>query len=690
MKTRKMTKSTFALTVLASSLTVAYGTARSAESDEVAEMIQPSSTVSVGVGQWDKKRPKMGGFDGMRKERSYLLLDADLQKREEASGTWLNLSITNLGTDNREIRGEYLQQGSQGVTVEYSRFRSDAPYTINTNITGIGTSRQALGANIPNTAIGSGADYQLGIVRNKGGLSFYKNLMPNLDLNFKLSSEDKKGTRLSTNGDGLFVADLINWTTRKAEATLDYTGESLQLSGGYLGSWFKNSHVLGYVAHQGSGNLMTQPLDNQAHQGFVSGSYSFTPTTKGTFKLAFTRGTQNEPLQTAGISSATYGNVPNLHGKVDTTLMQLGLTAKPLPQLSVVAGLRYQDVEDKSWQFGSVRSTSNTANITLNTSPYSYKTTSGKLEGTYTLPQGYSLTAGMDSFEQTRTVVTMIQGVAYQAYVPGRTVLEEATYRLQLRKSLSETLNGSLAYLQSNRDGSDFSLSTQVGTAVVSPVNSADRDRHKLRMLLDWSPIEKLDLQLAAEGSKDDYGSTARPQGLDKGYASLLSLDINYRLSDSWLITGWYANNTNEANYKSYGTATNDMLKQQIDTGNAIGLNLTGKITAKTKIGADLSWSNDRTAFMQTNSNGTATGAGAPEISSTAMRFKFFAEHALDKSADLRFDLIHERWRTDDWQWTYNSGLPWQYGTVSDGTTVITTPRQNATFIGARYILKFQ
>jgi predicted porin len=70
-------------------------------------------------------------------------------------------------------------------------------------------------------------------------------------------------------------------------------------------------------------------------------------------------------------------------------------------------------------------------------------------------------------------------------------------------------------------------------------------------------------------------------------------------------------------------------------------------------------------------------------------RLKLFTEYALQKNADLRVDVIFENWESDDWQWVYSSGLAWQYGTATDGTTVITDPKQNAIFLGARYTYKF-
>ncbi len=691
-------KFAFAKTVLAVSLTTAFGSAWSAENASVDELIKPTSQVSIGVGGWTKDRPNLGTSDGMRKAETYLLLDADIRKRDESSGTWLNLSVGNLGTKNREIRGEYLQQGNQGVVLEYNEFRKDAPFTINSNNIGIGSNTQALGANIPNTAIGTGTNYQFGTDRKNLGLSFYKNLMPDLDFNAKFSTETKKGNQITTNGSAMFVADLIDRTTNKAEVTLNFNREALQVAAGYYGSWFKNNNSLGYVTAPG-GNQMTQPLDNQSHQLFVDGSYRFSPTTKGTFKVSYSRGTQDETLPTGNLAlpASTYALIPNLLGKVDTTLLQFGLTAKPIPKLSLVANIRYQDIDDKTPQYGTVPQADGTGTLVINSTPISYRTTNGKLEGTYLLPEGYSATAGIDYNRQDRTVYTSINGVAYNAYVPFRSKVDETTLRLQLRKSLSETINGSIAYLQSDRSGSQFEGSTQLGTAQVSPVHTADRERQKLRFAMDWTPVERLALQLNVESADDRYGNGERWQGLQRGKADLYSFDANYQLSDTWQVSGWYSRNTNDAHFDNRRLTAGNISRQrdQNDTGDALGLNLTGLVNSKTKVGAEITLARDKTTFVQSQSDGAALidnalAVVAPDIVSKSLNLKFFATRSLDKNSDLRLDLAYQKWLSNDWQWTYQNGLPWQYGTATDGTTVITTPKQDSTFISIRYIYKFQ
>jgi hypothetical protein len=96
-------------------------------------------------------------------------------------------------------------------------------------------------------------------------------------------------------------------------------------------------------------------------------------------------------------------------------------------------------------------------------------------------------------------------------------------------------------------------------------------------------------------------------------------------------------------------------------------------------VGTELSWAHDRTVFDQSNSNGAATGAIAPDHEQDHSA-QIVCRLRLDKQSNVRFDLIHEKWNSNDWQWLFTDGKPWQFGAVgTDGTTVITTPNQNST-----------
>lgn len=684
----------FALTALAAAMMAFYGPVIAAEESDIEKIINPDSSISVGIGHINKDRPQNGIFDGMRDDGGYLLLDGDLTQRNNETGTWRSLSIRNLGTDARELSAEYLQQGNQGVTFEYNLMPREAPYTLNTNLIGLGTTTQTVGTNITTGAL-TGTNVQLGFEREKIGLGFYKNLqsfMPGLDLKVNFSNETKEGNRhWSRGGAAEFAAEPIDWTTRQLEATLNYVADKFQLSGGYIGSWFDNSN--GLVTSIGSSTYyLSLPFDNQAHQLFATGAYKFTPATTGTFKVAYTHATVDERIPTADVGAVTkFVNAPsNFDAEVNTTLVQVGLTSRPMPKLNVSANLRYHDVKDETPVYDLVGNNTTLA-VSGHSTPLSYKTISGKLEGTYRLEQGYSVTAGVDISNQDRTVPlgTIAAGRDTERYVPFRSELDETTYRLQLRKSLSETLNGSLAYLHSDRDGSDFSIARGANVDQIAPLHIADRERDRVRLTADWSPTDALGVQLNIETSNDDYGQTAaRPHGVHEGKANVYSIDASYRLSEAWKTSVWYSRDNNKIYQTGRGpSGTGIKDAEQKDIGDSIGVNLSGQINAKTKVGADLSWTREESSIYQNWDSGAVTQV--PDITSTAVRIKLFAEYALKKNGSLQFEVIHERWKSDDWTWTYNNGTAFQYGSSTDGTAVVFDPKQNATFVGVSYKFKF-
>lgn len=711
----------FALSALTVAMLGFYGQAGAAEEADLAQITKPDSSVSIGLGNWSSDRPQMGMYDGMRNDGTYLLFDADIVKRDDATGTWQSLTVRNAGTKTPEVRAEYLEQGRQGVSVEYSKLRRDTPYLINTGTTGIGTTEQVVG-NIATGAL-TGKNLNLAMERETFGLGFYKNLAQGLDLKLNFTNQTKEGNRpWGRGGAAEFAAEPIDWNTRILEATLGYTGEKLQLQGGYNGSWFENANELVCTRTSGqtcwtttSPYYLSLPMDNQAHQAFLNGAYKFNPTTTGNFRVSYTHATQDEHLPTADITGLAWASAPsNLKGELNTTMVNLGVSSRPMPQLSLVANLRYHDVQDDTPEVRYVQTGS--PGTTVNNTPLSYTTMTGKLEGTYSLPDGYSVTAGAEYTDQDRTVPVgrLDAGVDQERYVPFRKQIDELTYRLQFKKSLSETLNGGLSYLHSKRDGSLYSeaLHSEPGEGVeidaIDPLNIADRKRDKIRVNLDWAPTDKLSLQFNYENGKDKY--TGHTYGLREGKTWLASLDASFALNADWSVDAWVSRDVTEADQLGWregsptsgGTQgnTNAYLEKEAnlrDTGNSLGLGLKGRLSPKLKLGADLSWTRTKSEYDQDFEKliGTGvtyisgTGGALSDITSTATRIKLFAEYALKKNADLRFDVIHERWKTNDWTWQFSDGSAFQYGTSQDGTTVITDPKQNATYIGARYKYRF-
>lgn len=719
----RTTRHAFRLSALASALLLAASPSSAAD-PEVDELVKPDSSVSLGIGHWSGDRPQQGIYDAMRDSGTYGLLDADILKRDDASGTWLKLKATDLGLDNREIRGDYIRQGDFGGFLEYGRTTRDNPYTINTGLQGIGTENLTVGTSLGTSFLSR--DVDLGTTREQVRLGGFKNIAPGLDLKIDFKNEDKTGTRQAGWGSAaLFSVEPIDSTTRQLEAMLQFTGQKLQWSGGYYGSWYDNHNSLllqqlngvtgGSNPSFNSVTPMSLPLSNQAHQMFIDGGYAFTPTTRGTFKLAYTRATQDEHLPSYDLTGANapFVDAPSsLNGRVDTTLAQFGLTSRPIPKLSITGSLRYYDVNDKTPVRGFVGN--NTTHVaTVYNTPHSYTTTSGKLEATYRLPMNFSVTGGVDHSDQDRS-----RPKVGDVYVPFRTSIRETSYRLQLRRSLAETLNGSLAYIRSDRDGASYTAADASApeSNQINPLHIADRERDKWRASLDWEPVENLSLQFRIDHSRDRYPHKGRLYGLRDGSSEVYSIDGSYAFSEDLVLSTWYSYDVTKARNVSFrdgtsGAADAVMETKLKDVGDSFGIALRGKLTARFEGGVGFDWFKSTSSYPQElvlsgagSTYPTGTTGPVPDIKNKLLRLKLDGKYAIDKTSEVRFDLIHERWKTNDWSWSFADGSPFSYYNgnitctgcsttpvnVQDGTTVTAKTTQTNNFIGVRYIYRFR
>lgn len=676
----------FPLTAIAATWLTAFGSAGAAEGDDIAQHTKPESTVSAGVGYVDSDGARFGQYTGMHKSGGYGLFDLDIVKRDDATGTWFKLDGRNLGLDNRELKFEHSRQGDWGYSIDFSQTPRYEPYTVNTAVTGIGS------ANLTIPAVSTaGTPTQLKTKREAIGFGFSKVLPGNWDLQVRFRNEEKDGARLfargTTGGAGLFefAPEPIHSTTRQIEATIGYTGERLQLSGGYYGTTYDNKNTAlnftGGNAGLSTFNPIGLPPDNQSHQLHLSGGYNFTTTTRGNFKVAYARATQNDAFITGANVPLAPGIGANLDGRVDTTLVQAGITARPMPKLSLLANLRYEDRDDRT----PVRlyNTLATGTSTFNgeNEPRSIKKTSGKLEASYALPMNFRLTGGVD-YEQKERSVSPVRIVSH------RDKTDETSYRVELRHTLSETVTGALAYVHSDRGGSDF-LTTVLnngtaGSNLIAPIHLADRKRDKVRLSVNWTPTEQLGLQFMLEEAQDKYSARdALGLGPQKGKAQNYSLDASYTFSEKWQATAWASHNDNRMDQTSAVSASAAQIWAAAlrNRGDAFGLGVQGKPNARLEFGADLSYSNITDEYRQQAVTGAAR-TSLPDVSTKLTSLKLFGKYALQKNAGLRLDYIYDRFNTNDWTWT-----TWTY---TDGTTLTQNPTQTTNFLGISYYYKWQ
>jgi MtrB/PioB family decaheme-associated outer membrane protein len=717
-------------TVIALALIAAFGSAYAADAQEV----EGSATVGVGAVIGNRADRELfdqySGYPPGSTVRG--ILGADYYRRNNETGASTSFRARDLLDNNRELGFRWTHPGDWKFSADYRELQRVDPFVPNAGTIGAGTTTPQV---LPLLGgAGTGSDVDMKTKRTGLGLGFSKVLSSRWHFDVNLSTEKKEGSRLFgvgfncpssvATGCGGTSASAVGWgllmlpepidsTHTQADARFTFGGEKLSLSVGYYGSFYRNANgslnpgVPGSLynplrtgllpASAGLQSILSNPValwpDNQAHQFDVTGGYAFTPTTHGNFKLAYSEATQTQNFASAGFTAGPAG-ISDLGGKVTTTLGQVGVSARPMPRLSLNANLRYEHRSDSTpLALYGVEGTTFYTNR-----HYPLTTTRGKVEGIYQFDRGWRGLLGVTANTVDRGDFT--QSSAIGGVTALRQKNDETGVRAELRKRVSETLSGALGLESSKRTGSNWLRGTGIGVTEVAdpnsaaaqavfatgvfPVNLADRQRDKVKFSADWQASEKLGLQLVAETGQDRY-DVPSAYGVRKSAMHQINLDANYALNDNWNLTG----------FVSYGKQQLDQARPNAaymafdDKSMTLGAGMTGKISSKIDVGGNLSWMDDRNVYAQTlvptadagSAALLAATGGLPDITFRQLSLKLFGRYTIDKTSLIRVDLVHLRSRWNDWGWNYN-GVPFMY---SDGTTVNYKSSQAATFVGVTY-----
>lgn len=696
------------LSALALAVSMAFPVSSAIAQEDVAELISPNTAeASVKLQYLDDVNPLYRQYYGINDDGVNASADVKVIQRSDA-GRWLRIEGRDLGLRTQEFGASIEQQGDWKIGIDYNQIPRFAPFEVSTRVTGIGHDTLNLGSRFD--------DKDLKTERTATSLTATKFISKSLQANVSFKNEDKKGERLfGSNGNvggylgQLFAPEPIDSTHRQIEASLDYATEKFYVSGSYYGSFFENKAGKGLfvnygttggagnpVAVQGTPTAMS-PLslapDNQAHQFALAGGYNWSRDTRANLKVSKTFATQDDSfLPSSAVPYLPGMTRSDLGGKVDTTNVFGSLTSRVTDKLNLLASWAYEDRDDRTPQLDYA---SYNGKI-LQNNPESQTTHRGKFEASYRLPRGYNLTAGYDyDFRKYEGMDELY-----------RDEMTENTYRIDVRKSFSDTVNGSLTLAHSERDGSRWGTSPilvktstgAVGEHWTAPLQFSDRERDKLKLMVDWMPIDPLSVQFAYEYALDDYKTRMLDVGLNEGRSELFSLDASYRFSDRWKANMWYSHGTNDIEQKSMnstygskcdGAGSSDPTKDTAErvkntcvpwgtdlqlSSSALGAGFDGQINSKLSIGGQYLYSRDVNKYDISYADaGTFSsirqGAGVlPDTEYTLNTLRLFAKYAVTKATAIRLDYVWDRRELDDYTWS-----SWTY---SDGTKVLVNPDQ--------------
>jgi MtrB/PioB family decaheme-associated outer membrane protein len=745
--------------------------AGAALADEVQDLTNPNtSDVSIHVQDLNRVNPLYRYYSGINQSGADYSVDANVVNRD-ANGDWLKIQARDLGIPGiQEFGISYEKQGDWRVGLDYNEITKYSPYTINTKVGGVGSGSLNLNQDFMSYQ-GLGPESSLSLERTATTLSASKFLSDNFKFNFSIKNENKSGeimsgseagsrtglTTANTNGavtpvnsaiTGLayatqyFAPQPEDYKHSQISASVDYFTKTFQLSAGYYGSFFTNANHALNITPGADGSLsaitnptsavystmaassvpwISMPPDNHFQQLYVDGAYSFSDRTHANFKLTTGQTVQNSPF-IPGISAGPGGvgvfnptgviyapgiTNGNLGGEVDTTSAAVNVTSRLAKDLDLLASWRYENRNDKTPQLAYTTGAYNVQN--------SEKTNNGKLELGYRLAEGYRLT-GSFKYDETETPPPLLPADNETTW---RDQVHENTLSVALRKSMSETLNGSVTLAHASRTGGAWSLAPvgllptsgatfPTATNVTSPLQWGDRTRDTVKLMVDWNPIAPLSLQAYYEYGNDKYPSTlvgpAQTQvpgyaltqmGLLNGKTGLVGLDAAYAINKNWKANAFFTYSQNKTSQAEEQTARGSVPQTCADTSAAFSctpwtadLNLSGAVVGAGVNGTMGSWilrakylyEKDFTSYkigytdIGVYSQVPVNSGPLPDTSYTTNRLQLSAVYPYSKTTTLRFDYIYDVQDISDYTWA-----GW---TFSDGTRVNQSPHQVTQAIG--------
>lgn len=596
----------------------------------------------------------------------------------------------------------------------------------------------------------------------------------NVALNYKrekkegtqLSGAPMQTVNSSENRSTFLAPDPIDYTTDLFDAVARYADDKLQAQVGYHVSLFDNAiQSLGWdsLACFEDGGGIASPCtgeggltgrlgmmpDNQFHRLKASGGYTLSEDTRLTGSLSFGRATQNEAfLPYSTRIDIAMPATASLNGRVDTTHADIKLNSKLTHETTLTAGYKYDDRDNRTqvnqYTYYIADNTSlpaNEATVRTNT-PLSKKQQKLYADIDYDLSSATSLKLGYD-YDKVKHNYEPTDGDT------------EHTLKAEVKHSFNDTSSGGVAYAYSDRNASAYNgmapaMATHTATylkslcvapntflynGVVTACNGVavagtfeattpyldtpalrkyfltDRKRDKLRGYANFTPSEKLELQVGTSYYKERYPEAETGYGLTKATGWSANFDANWVATDAVSGLFFAAFEDYETEQRESDTKNKPLGREQNTQaffdqyGGVISRDdrsLTLGLGLKVKQDDSFDWGGNLTHTTTTGSTsfgnlGTATsvtfGSAAnnlwpmPDTVTRLSRLDLFAKYKVQKDLTLNVKYIYEQYRSVDWAWDSQTIATQPTNFIS---TQQTSPDYRVHMIGASLTYSFK
>jgi len=778
-------------------LVMAAGVQAAETSDLVRELTQPTSLIEVGALYVTQTSWKFGEYNGLDNRGGYVIGNIFAYGGGGADSTFRwSIVGTNLGLDTRSILGEVGDQGRYRLWAGYDQIPRRYPDTYTTIFQGSGSTSLTLPGNYPAastrlavtntvpgilsnwnniqtpnataTTEGGGPGYvipgdmqkvEVGTERKRTTLGFSAPLGWGWDFKITGKHEDKDGTKLTGVNIGRFsgvsaiLPEPIDSSTDQVEATLGWIGEKGFFSIGYYGSFYRNNINLWTVENPGANNAVMNNVarlqgapDNQMNQLNIAGRYNFTPSTKLTIAGSYARLTQNEQFIDSPAGSTWVIPVSSADAKVINTYFQAKLSSRWSKELNTNATYKYEDRDNKTPvnTFLTTGGDSPGTSTQFSNEPINRNLQQFNLDGEYSFGRGKALRVEYEYQQIKRT-----SDSEESPFRADKT--SENTGKIEWRQSITDELSGRISYSYSQRRVDNYEQGDSQPTNPPPPLPAADpaltgfeqfflanRNRQKIRSLLNWDANERISLQAGFDWNMDRFDTT---YGLQKADGYAINLTATAVVNEALSFNGFYtyedfntqqnslaiargltsttlvphvsgqpcAPYTNVSNTLPVDYAT-DPCRQwsetQVDKVSTLGLGFrwTGLMGGKLLLVGDFIYANARTPISV--SGGTYYNNGVPnsptgnvwiaaqnlpDIKNEMTDLRIAGVYTLDKASAVK---LAYRWgwmKTSDWQYDAYINSPQGVTAVQNFMGPgITGANYNVSVIGLSYIYHWQ
>ena len=668
--------------------------------------------LELGLGYIDDSSYRYGKYSGLRDEGAELIVDFELENRpawDSDELAYWRLAGQRLGLDSRRFEAEIGHQGVQRLAFTYQEIPSNhsddgrTPFLRATD----GSLDLPPGWQVAGNTTSSMVslqdqlrDFDLRQRRRSLTLDYRRHLGAAWQLDGALRRDIRDGNQqlagtIGSNGGNARAALLpaaVDFETDDVELGLTRHGSRSQLGFAYHGSFFRNAdRALNWqnpfgpqpqwqpaAAFPDGRGALALPPDNRFQQLRGFGQVSVATTTRISLDVARGRLEQDQSFlpYTVNPNLAAPAALPrsSLDGRVDTTVANLRITARPTARLNLVGRIRHEERDNGTPRDLYLAVSGDAADQVAMASgrinrPYSLTRRDASVDASYRLPQRTRLNVGYENrlrqrdYSEVNATREHVLRAGVRSDRLGFASLA-ADYRRERRDAGRYLGNRPLlaTRLPGTVDAEDFE-----NHPLLRKYHLADRDRDGVSVRADVYPHERVHLGAAFVWNRDSYDDAAF--GLNESRVRSWVIDAGYARADTVHLGAFYHNDryANEQSGRSFTAipATVDDPRRNWSVDSDDGYHTFGATLDLQQIDHGVQWLKARGLggyvdlgfeAVQSRSRGqigviagpALTGAPLPDHSTRLNRYRIEARYPFSDASSLKLAWEHERYRSRD------------------------------------------